>query len=405
MTRTKHQHGVLELSILQVGAFASIPPIMAGYILATRYGVYTSILNIILGNFIVFLLSMPIGIQASKDKKTSAMQVKDTLGKQGNKITILGLLILLIGWFALNINLIGEAILDITNTYLSHNVRSLSPLFNIIIGSCIIYIVSRGITVLKNLTKVFVILFFATIALNLFTQLALNTTKLVDYGSYSIAIPALVFVVACPIGQIFDLPTFHRFAISIRSSIISNALVFLFFLPLVEITGSLLYIHSNSSNIISSLINQNLPIYLLIWNAVFITISVCSIDNINLYVLAVNTEVLMPRISFKYRAYIIGVVAVLFSLTNVANNFISLLNNIVVIIASILSLLIIRAFSSSPFNTKISNIALLIGIVAGLLNNIILPSYNFPYVSASIVTVFFYLILYFLNRKKVSSKV
>ena len=398
------RHSTLVLSVLQIGAFASIPPIMVGYMLATQYGVYQSIFNIIIGNFIVFLLSIPIGIQASKDRQTSAAQVQDVLGFKGNKITILGLLILLIGWFALNINLIGKAILDITNIYLSYDIYSLSPLFNIVIGSFIIYIVSRGITVLKNFTKAFVILFFVTIVVNLFAQLTLNTTKVVDYGSYSIVIPALLFVVACPIGQIFDLPTFHRFAKSKRSSITSNALVFLIFLPLVEITGSLLYMCSNSSNIISSLIDQSLPSYVLIWNAIFITVSVCSIDNINLYVLAVNTEVLMPRIAFKYRAYIIGLVAVLFSLTNVLDNFMGLLNNIVVVIASILALLIVRALTSLPVNTRVANIALLIGIVIGFLNNLILPSYNFPYVSASISTVFFYLILNFLISKRFTRK-
>ena len=392
------KQGVTTLTMIQIGAFASIPPIMVGYILARQHGLYNSIINIVLGNIVILLISLPIGMKAACENKTTTNQVALILGGKGNIISMFGLVVLLTGWFAINLNLISKTICNVIHLYISDNIGCLSSYINLVIGIIIMYIVTHGITALKKFSKISAILFFVTVVCALVNAIIQNGTSgflNIEFNSNNLIIAdALFLIIACPIGMVFDLPTFHRFAYSKLHSCFSNILIFLFFLPLVEIIGALLYVLSNQADIISFFINPAIDRYLLIWNVIFIFFSVCSINNVNLYVSAVNSETIFKRLNFKYRTYLIGSIATLLSLLEVVDNFDKFLHKIAIVISSVLSLLFLRSVTAKAVNMKTANIAVSFGILIGILTSTLITfKFNYPYINAGLCTIVCYLII------------
>ena len=77
------------LTIVQANGFTSVPALMFGYFLSKNYGLYTAIINIILGNLILLLMCLPISIRSIWSKQTSSMQTEEVLGLFGNRIAML----------------------------------------------------------------------------------------------------------------------------------------------------------------------------------------------------------------------------------------------------------------------------------------------------------------------------
>ena len=255
-----------------------------------------------------------------------------------------------------------------------------NQLLDCLIGAFIVFTVIRGIQSIKKVIQISSGLFLLTIALTFLHAITQLKFSLPDSVSLKALVrpQAFLLVTSACIGTAFDLPTFYRFAKSKRDGIVS---IFVFGLcyPVVEICGALLYEYFGQTTIVSALSSKSLLPALRIWNVIFMVFSMCALNNINLYVSAVNSNTLITKMNFTYRTIIIGGIGIALACSNLADKFVALLDKVLIVIASIFPLLILKAIGLSLPNVKLSNLSVVIGILVGV-GTAVLPI-NLEYIS------------------------
>lgn len=388
----QHLYGWRELTMIQASAFMSIPAMMVGFIMAKQYGFYGAVASTIIGHLIAALFAIPISIRASIDKKTSSMQTQEVLGKTGNWMAMIGLITLIMGWFSVELNITSKVICNVVQDYVPINYVLLNKLLNCGLGIFITFTASYGIETVRKVIRVSMCLFLPTM---LFVLLREWKTNVVFDGSWSnlISTKGIMLVIGCCGGLLFDLPTFHRFAKSKQDSIVSNLQVFLFCLPMSHILGSLLYTYSHQINIATLLVNPEVSPTLRFWDMFFVVLSMCALNNVNLYMCGANSAILMSSVGLKVRSYIIGVLGISLACFNLADNFSLLLDKTLIIISCILAILILRAASIRNTNTVLANISVISGCAFGFAGAFLFkePPLGSSYCASAIVTAIVYL--------------
>src|SRR5438876_966322 len=79
----------------------SLPSILVGAELAKQYGAGVAICSILVGNLLLWLISLAVISMASEDQSNSIENVKVYLGKYGAIFLWLTLMVSLINWFVL----------------------------------------------------------------------------------------------------------------------------------------------------------------------------------------------------------------------------------------------------------------------------------------------------------------
>lgn len=391
----------LSLTIVQASAFTSVIMLMFGYVLSKNYGLYTAIANIILGNLILMLIALPISIRAYKYKQTSAMQSEEVMGQFGNKLTMLGLVILLMGWFSVELNLTTKTVVGIMYESATpfHN-----KLIDCLVGGFITFIVLYGLKKMKKLIQfscIVSVFTVSTIFLYAKAKLQFIRPEPIDWSSL-INSQAYLLVVSGFFGTTFDAPTFYRLSASKRDCTISIVLVFWVCFSFVEVCGALLYQYLGKATIVDALISQELGKVLRVWNAIFMMLSMCALNSTNLYGSAVNSNILFGKIKFTHRAIILGVIGMIIACTNPADNFISLLDKALIIVASILPLMVLKATIFPIMHTRFSNIAAVVGVLVGFTTAFLPIKFaymsSFAYVNAGISSILVYVILFVVSK-------
>jgi purine-cytosine permease-like protein len=381
----------LNLTLLQISSFASIPAVMLGFMLAREYGGVSAIMSIIIGNILLFILAVPLGIKSTINRKTTAEEVEVVLGKFGTKISSLGLSVMLIGWFAVNLRILVQALSNILckDCFLNEITITLG------VGILIILLVINGINALKFFSKLAVPLFIITMGNALISSFNNSIIPTIEINNNILQIKAILLIIAAPFGMIFDLPTYYRFSKSKKDSVLSIAIVFIIALSVVEILGVIIAsLNQNQENIINVLtLNQSL--LFLVVNTLFILITGIAVNNGNLYVSSINSGAFLSKVSLEKRIILFGIIGTGLSFFDVLANFDKLLNGIMIIISSLMALIFLSALNAKKqFNNSKALYAVLISSLLGFLSFFgLIHIVECSYLESAVLTIIIYSIL------------
>lgn len=385
---TKIRHNFIDLTLIQVGGFLCPPAVMLGFILSMNYGIASAALNILLGNIILALLAIPIGMSASESRRPTIEYVKLIMGSIGAKIAALGSLLVMAGWFAINLNLTSESILSAFGSTKASNMRML---INLGLGLLIMLAVSRGIEFLKNMSKLTVPLFIISMTCTFAMLLSGTSINLESVAAPKVELAAILLVVAGAFSMIFDLPTYFRFARSKKDSTISIIIIFIIAMSLVETLGVVFYSLSPAGSLVEMLTSTG-GTMLVCFNTIFLIVAGLTTNNSNLYVSSINISALLPQTSNNLRILIAGMISIALSMVDVLSHYETLLQTILIVLACITALIFIHALVRKlDISHKIALVSIAIGIAVGVCSSLqIIQLINSAFIEAALITAVCY---------------
>lgn len=222
----EQRQNYIELSCVQLGGALSLPVLLAGSYLGARHSLSMVLLLSIIGNGVLFLLSNLYMMLIHEYRLTTIEFAGCILGRLGEFFCSFGMVISLVGWSAVQMNIIYK----MTNNA-----------FFVALVCCVllIFIGLRQLTDVVRINKILIPFIFITLVYVALTGKDTSLRHIVEPANILLS---LLFVVTVGSGVVFDLPTFYRHAESARDAKISLLFLFLFALPLIELFGAYLAI-------------------------------------------------------------------------------------------------------------------------------------------------------------------
>jgi purine-cytosine permease-like protein len=353
-----NKYNFFDLTSIVMSGVISTPALMIGFLLTKNQGFASSIIAIIIGNSILALIAIPIALASQKSKKNSSEMTEQFLGPYGAKLSACSLMLVLSGWFAINLRIVADLVSNKDNYIL----------INLLLGLAICIFVIGGIDRIKSIGKYVIILFAVSVTITFLSKLetATNTNlNISNLNSNLMNKEALLIIIASSFAVIFDLPTYHRFSKSKKDSIISIILGFIGII-IVETLGASLSLISDAENISKLFMSVDNKLFYMI-NITFILIAGFSVSSSNLYVAAANLNIVTPNIVLSKRITCIGSFSILLSFFDIMGNFSLFLNAMMILLASITSLLFLNCLNRDRNKENETIAAALFSIFIGLL--------------------------------------
>lgn len=283
----------------------SLPLIMVGQYLGSMLGFTTGLMALLVGNLFLVSIAIPMAILSHQKKEPTGEVTKLFFGERGKLFFSLLLSLAMFGWFAIQVNIISQAILKMAGMNIPPAVLNLSIGLLITLGA------------LKGIKFIGKIAYFS-LPLFIFTLLALcYFAPVPEIGPLTLHfdLPLICMVIGAAIAGVIDMPTYFLHAKSKKDAVLAAIILFGFIVPVIELSG--LYIGSNGANLsfIDSVI-QNKSSFWTILISIFIVFSGWTTNNLNLYSSVVNSEKLLLKLGFGTRCFILGIAATMLSLIN-----------------------------------------------------------------------------------------
>lgn len=300
----------LQLTSIQAGGIICLPVIMVGQVLCEQYGLASSLLAIGIGNAVLLLLGLVAASMSCSRRQSTVEHAAIYFGKRGTIIFGLTMMLSLVGWFAIQLNMMSLSLEDILrSTYIAASPVSLNIFFGILLTALILYGI-RGIGVFANLTMPLLIL---TLAYAIFSA---SKTSTPEHQSYTISYwGGVSLIIGVEIAAVVDLPTFFQHSKSTKDGLISITLLHILVVPIIEFVGVYLA-HKSGGGTILEVFKSGHGFLWNLWVALFLIFAGITTNNANLYSAVVNTKDIFGKLSFKKRAILLGSVATLLSCTN-----------------------------------------------------------------------------------------
>jgi purine-cytosine permease-like protein len=386
-----HSQRWWHLSSIQLaGGIISVPLIALGAEVLFSNGIVDALLSIIVGNAIIFFLSLCIVLMSFKERLNAIENATLIVGKKGGRILALLVLITMIGWLARQL-FAGAEVLQVSPFFSKFSIGSL-------IGGIASLVTLFGIKGLKNLC-----IFLIIPLLLLFFLILMNVeAKAADYeivipNKFNLAGTSLI--VSSLVASIVDFPTFFRHSKSKRDSIISLLVIFVTTIVIQSMGVFLFHIFLVDKMFIKDLIFHDVFYSHLI--SMFLILSMTTSAAWNVYAASVGWESLFPVFKDRTEYAVIGLTAtLLFSAVQVNHMLVFVTDVCDTLISGIAGVLVfdfVRKKIFSPkehaFEIPYNNLSWWFGGCAGLLTyfNVFLTSSYSSFVS--LITGFVFVIL------------
>lgn len=361
-----------QMTSVQIGGAICIPVLMVGEQLGRTYGFAYAAAAIGIGNALLFVIGMITANLSFETKANTVENARSFFGQAGTYLLAINMIIALTGWFAIQLNLISFSFVRSVALLFGYSITHIA-LINIVLGCAIIAVALYGIKALIKLSDITMPLLVGTLLYALYSAYVSgvqpNAVVLTSLSGISI-------VIATAIMAVIDIPTYYRFAKSKTDSFISIGLLFLFVLPILELIGVYIALHSGGSNIVDVLTGGNSIVWQL-WVLFFLLFAGWTTNNANIYSATVALKTLLPKFSYATRVICIGVIGIIASCFDVLNSFESVLN-LMGIAVSAIGAVIVTSYSVALLQKKnvqsknvlhvCNMIACIIGSIAGLLS-------------------------------------
>lgn len=312
----------IHIASIIVGIGVTLPVFFVGSEVTQAVGLSNASL-IFFGVCIV--LSLLCGITAiigNRSRLSTYMLLHFSFGTKGTKIVNLLIAITLLGWYAVTVEIFGQALTDAFKQLLNFNF----PLpLSIIIGSILMTLTSIfGFKIIERFSSIAVPLMLIFVAYVLYVAIGNNNISsfLSDSGNGSMnIIQAISAVVGMVILTPVLMPDYSRFARTDKDSIISVLGLTVGF-PLVLLAGGIPSLITGEIDIMKIMIGLSLTL-----PALFILVfSTWTTNTANLY----STQLTLATVFTKQKDWKLGIMASVFgtllALAGITNYFIDFLN-------------------------------------------------------------------------------
>lgn len=323
-----------QLSSIQIGGVICLPVIMIGQTLSQTYGFSSAVAAILLGNFLLLLLGF-ISVKMSHEKRKTTMEnAIDFFGEKGVVFFALTMGLSLLGWFAIQLNMMSLSVLDLLSV---HSARPLWLLIlNITLGLLITAVALNGLKALNLFANVSLPLLFLTLSYALYT-----VEKSPSISARLFSIGGTSLVIAMAITLVIDFPTFFRHARTAKDGYISNLIIFGLALPLLEIIGVYLAEGKSDGSILDVLKRDNGPLWNM-WIASFLILAGWTTNNLNLYSGVMCLTSVLKNISERLSTLCFGILGTFLSCFNLLNHIEIVLDVMGIFIASMGAVILTR---------------------------------------------------------------
>ena len=329
----KHQQNWLQLLCIQAGGAICLPIIMLGQVLAQSYGLWAALGMIACGNAFLLVYALFTSKMAVCERKSTIELVVGLFGRYGSALFGAIFLVSMVGWFAIQINVVTESL----SQYLFF-----SPIvLNLLLGALMTVVSCCGIRGLQVLSQLSAPLLIATLAIALYF-----TTGSLQVEAHPFSFGGISLVIAAAIGGAIDIPTYWRHAKSRSDGTIAAVLLFGVALPLIESVGVYLGFHASSTNLLATLTQQG-GLGWELWVVGFLVLAGWTSNNTNLYSAGINSFSLLPKLSFVRRTLLIGAFGTMLSCMNLLQHFSMALDVMGILIASMGAVMIVSYFLKS----------------------------------------------------------
>ncbi|MBS0621751.1 MAG: cytosine permease [Verrucomicrobia bacterium] len=289
------KQGWTKLTAIQVGGAVCLPPIVVGQMLSENYGFMWAVIAVLLGNAVLLGVGLVSATAGFKLGLSTPELAEKYLGKRGAKLFAGAFLFATTGWFAIQLNLMAEAI---------HTVIGIPvPLIAVVTGGAMTLLALGGIGVIGRLATFCMPLLLATMVLA-----ALRVTP--QEGTMNAMVVsglAISTVIATAIGAAFNLPTYFRHAKSQKDVGLSVVLTFGVALPLIELLGVYVATGAPGMGLIAALKGSGGALWGY-WIVFFLVLAGWTTNNNNLYSAATCLHLLIPKWSQSWKMGVLGVV-------------------------------------------------------------------------------------------------
>lgn len=347
------QQSLWHLLCIQIGGAICLPVIMVGQMLAQSYGFLPALAMILGGNLLLLaygLFSAKMGMGSGKSTIELAV---GRFGRYGPLLFGAIFLMSMLGWFAIQINVITESIVHVLPAL------HLSPLLcNLGLGALMTAVSACGIRGLRVLSQWSLPLLVGTLAVAMFT-----VTGTIIPPTLPFSVAGISLVIATAIGAVIDLPTYWRYARTHKEGLWAIAILFGIALPVIEFLGVYLGAHTGGGTVVGML-TQGGGVLWSLWVALFLLVAGWTTNNTNLYSAGANSFALLPKLSFAQRTIVIGAMGTMLSCLNVLSHFTLALEMMGIMIASMGAVMVCTYWRKGIY-VQSNYIACALGIAIG----------------------------------------
>lgn len=364
----ENQQNWWQLTSIQLGGVICLPVILIGQTLYQTYGFTSSLIGIILGNLILLMLGFIMIKMSCERRKSTPANAADYFGKVGVASFALTMCLSLLGWYAIQLNMMSLSIFDLF--HIDPSKTYVVVLANLSMGFVTTLGALYGIKSLNILANISLPLLLITLGYAFFT---------VDYNPASTSLQTLSFsstsiVIALAIALIIDLPTYYRHSKTTKDGLISLLLIFVFALPILEFIGVYLAAGSQGGHILDILKGSHGPLWNL-WVALFLILAGWTTNNLNLYSGVVCLESLLKNTSDKTRTLLFGIAGSLLSCFNFLAHLEFILDLMGIFVAGMGSVIMTRYLMEWSLKKPVQQrdhkwhvFAWILGVVVGILS-------------------------------------
>ncbi|MDP1836322.1 MAG: hypothetical protein Q8K75_10415 [Chlamydiales bacterium] len=296
-----------ELSSIYVGCTVCLPVIIIGQELCLHYGMLAAVASIFLGNAVLFCLGWVATLIGAKERRSTPEQAQKIFGTVGGRLFAATMICSMIVWFAIQLNVMCDSAQEALGVP--------AIVLNILFGLAITLCARKGIGALSRMAAMCAPLLAVTIIWALVQAPIPSMPTVTEWPG----LRGVSLVMATAIAMVIDIPTYFRYARTTMDGIITNALVFLVALPLVEGIGVYLSAGMTEGTILQALQGSGGTIWC-IWIALFLLIAGWASNNTNLFSAVISAEVLAPTISHDKRTLALGAFGTLLACLNVGQH-------------------------------------------------------------------------------------
>lgn len=318
-----------DMTSIQIGGAICMPVLMIGEQLGRAYGFGFAAAAILIGNGLLFILGMFMANMSFDTKANTVENARSYLGTAGIWLLAFNMIISLTGWFAIQLNLISLSIIKGVALICGYNLSV--TLVNILLGTLIVLVALFGIKALIRLADITMPLLVGTLIYAIYNAWAYGISAVAPIQS---SLHGISLVFATAIMAVIDIPTYYRFARTRIESFVSIGLLFLIVLPVLQLIGVYIVLHSGGNTLVDVLTNGGGLLWQL-WVLFFLVFAGWTTNNANLYSATIALQTLFPRISYIICTLIIGGLGIVASCFDLLSSFESVLTMMSMMISAI----------------------------------------------------------------------
>jgi len=318
-----------QLTTIQIGGAICMPVLMAGQQIAIHYGLKAAIIAIVIGNLLLLGIGIP-HISLAYEKKASTIEnAINCFGKAGTWIVGISMIVALIGWFAIQLQLVGLSTLHLINLFIGNNIIP-SSMVIIIWGIIMTGMSMRGIKGVTMLADYSMPLLIGTIA---YAAIKASAMPLIQTQPEVGLLKGITLIITSTLLVVIDIPTYYRHSQSRKDGYISLFVLYAIATPVIQFVGAYIAMHSYGGSIVDTFAQQGGVLWQL-WISAFLVLAGWTTNNTNIYSAAVTLESLLPSLSHYWRTISIGLIGTIVACFPMLNHYEKTLSAMTILIGS-----------------------------------------------------------------------